>query len=208
MGRTTKREALPIGLVVEGATEYRALPLILNRLGVRFTTPSVFQGQPIQASIRQFVAARLLKHVRVQLTRSVARVIVVLDRETRKESARDFGDKLTLELKKQVKRLEGEAGSDKIAVAVADRSFENWLLADPDGIERSNLFRRNAGLNGKVACHADERDAKSILQNAMPRNWYERPIHGPQLAAHIRVEAAKVRFCSKSFASFLRMVQQ
>ena len=173
-----------VGLVLEGNTEYNAIPLLLQRLGVRTGAPSVFNGQPVHASIRSLVENRLIRYVRTQLVKATGTVLVILDRETRPQSASEFGKRVFTEMIRQVKRLDGEEASKRIAVVVADRSFENWLLADPEGIARSKLLRRNTRIVGQVACHADDRNAKELLQRSMARRWYERSLHGPQLAKH------------------------
>lgn len=180
-------QSTAVGLVLEGTTEYRAIPMLLQQLGVRTVAPSVFDGQPVDASIRSLVENRLLRHVRTQLIKATSTVIVVLDRESRAQSAKDFGAQVLAESIRQVKRKDGEAASRRIAVAVADRAFENWLLADPEGISRSRLLRRNSGIAGRVACHADDRNAKELLQATMAKGWYEPSVHGPQLATHLRV---------------------
>ena len=195
-----------VGIVVEGQTEYAALPVLLARLGLRSTTPSVFHGQPVAASAKNLVEGRLLQPVRVQLAKDARRVIVVLDREARPESAETLAETLCRELRRQVKRSEGEAAAKRVCVAVADRCFENWLLADPEGVSKSKLLAKKANLVGKVACHADDRDALSLLRGAMVRGWYDKAIHGPQLAQHIRVAEKKAAWCSKSFAGFLKLV--
>ncbi len=195
-----------VGLVVEGQTEYAALPGLLARLGLRTTAPSVFHGQPAAASPKSLVEGRLLKPVRVQLAKDARRVIVVLDREARAESAKEFAERLCRELRRQVKRSEGAVAARRVWVAVADRCFENWLLADPQGVSKSTLLAKNANLVGKVACHADDRDAVALLRSALTRGWYEKAIHGPRLAQHIRVADPRARWCSRSFEAFLRLV--
>jgi hypothetical protein len=59
-----------------------------------------------------------------------------------------------------------------------------------------------------VACNADSRDAKAILQAVITKGWYERSVHGPKLADHIRISQAGLKFCSRSFESFLRLVKE
>jgi hypothetical protein len=196
-----------VGLVLEGTTEYNAIPLLLQRLGVRTVAPSVFNGQPVQASIRSLVQNRLIRHVRTQLVKATGSVLVILDRESRPQSASKFGETVLTEMIRQVKRLDGEDASKRIAVVVADRSFENWLLADPEGLARSKLFRRNTRIVGQVACHADEKNAKELLQGSMAKGWYERSLHGPQLAKHPRVGEAGIKYCSASFLSFLAIIK-
>jgi hypothetical protein len=176
-------------------------------LGINVVAPSVFNGQPTDAKLSALVEYRLLPHVRTQLFKASGMVIVVLDREDRSITADKFASELRVELARQVSKQDGPAAGERIAVHVADRKFENWLLADPDAVSRSRLFRRRNDLPGRVKCHADTRDAKDILQSVMSKGWYERAIHGPQLAKHIRVEDDRMKYCSPSFAAFLKLVK-
>ena len=208
MRRKTGRPAeSTLGLVLEGITEYRAIPLLLHQLGVRAVAPSVFNGQPVDATVPALVEYRLLQHVRTQLLKASGKVIIVLDREDRSQSAEEFGTALREELVRQIGSYDGQGAAHRVAVAVADRRFENWLLADPEGVSRSKLLRRGNDLASRVKCHADTRNAKDLLQSVMAKRWYERAVHGPQLALHLRVEQAGVRYCSPSFAAFLRLVK-
>jgi hypothetical protein len=195
-----------IGLVVEGETEYRALPLLLQHLGLSTTSPSIFHGQSVNASVQDLVKYRLLTHARTQLAKKASQVIVVLDRETRPESADVFGKALAKELRRQLRGCESEHAARRVFVAVADRRFENWLLADPEGVSKSKLLGKKANLVGRVACHADDRDALEVLREAIARGWYNKAIHGPQLAQHIRMRPVGISWCSKSFAAFLGLV--
>jgi len=99
-----------IGLVLEGITQYNAIPLLLQRLGVRTVAPSVFNGQPVDAPIRSLVENRLIRHVRTQLVKANGTVLVILDREARPQSASEFGKKVLAEVIRQVKPKISEAG--------------------------------------------------------------------------------------------------
>jgi hypothetical protein len=81
------------------------------------------------------------------------------------------------------------------------------LLADPESVAKSRLLHRKNSIVKQVSCHSDTKDAKRILQTAMTRSWYERAVHGPMLARHVRVDEAEMKFCSRSFKAFLKSVQ-
>ena len=191
-----------VGLVLEGPTEYAALPGMLQRLGVRCTTPSCYRGQTVEAPLEALVGRKLLPHVRVQLAKGADRVIVLVDRERRKQSAQAFRAALLGELKKQVGVAEGQTAAARISVIVCDRTFENWLIADPKGILTSSYIETD--LTRQVDCHADGKDALSILKTVFRKGKsYRKAIHGPRLAQRVRVEDGRVRLCSASLRAFV-----
>ncbi len=202
-GTVRKHWGPVIGLVVEGATEYQILPEMLARLEIRCTRPSCFNGQPVEASIQILVEHCLLPHVKAQLAKKADLVLVVLDAEQRTCPVHDFEERLRRELRRQVRIAAGASAQRKVEVIVCNRTFENWLLADAKGILRSEYIQRD--LSRKVDCHADSKDALSILREAFrKRTSYRKAVHGPKLAKCIRVGHKKVRLCSESLRAFLQ----
>ncbi len=195
-----------VGLVVEGPTEYRALPELLRRLGVGFTAPSCFHGQPVEAPIPELVRHTLLGHIIVQIEKGANPVLVVIDLEDRTSTVGTFKRRLQQEVRRQVRGKVGASAARKVLVIVCNRKFENWLLADPKGITRCNLVRRD--LSNKVRCHSDGKDAEEILKSGMQKGiWFRKAVHGPKIAAHVRVQREIGSFCSESFREFLKIVQ-
>lgn len=194
-----------IGLVVEGITEYQALPLMLEKLGTATTKPSNFHGQPVEADIPTLAERSLLPHVRVQLAKDVHLVMVVIDFETRRGSAGGFRRRLRTELRRQVRTVEGAAASRKVEVIVCDPMFENWLVADPGGITKSNYVDHD--IAKRVHCHADGQDAIGLLKHALRTGEsYRKSTHGPRLAQHLRIHDSRVHLCSESLRQFVQIV--
>ena len=184
-----------VGLVVEGETEYQALPEMLARLGVRCARPSCFHGQSVEAPVEQLVKHVLSRHVRVQLTKGVDKVVVLLDFEGRQVPPTSFRNQVKRELTRQVCLTEGEGHRSRIEVVLCNPKFENWLLSDPKGIMKSKLVARD--LSRKVTCHADGKDAISLLKLGLRKGVsYRKAVHGPELAKRVRVEDTSVRQCS------------
>ena len=195
-----------VGLVVEGRTEYQALHEMLGRLGVRYTHPSCFNGQAVEAPIPALVAKKLLPGVRVQLAKRASKVLVVLDLEGRKTPLRKFRKDLLREMKKQVQQTEGREAARKVMVFVCNRRFENWLIADPRGLLKSKHIESD--LSRQVSCHADTKDALSLLKSALRKDSsYRKAVHGPRLARLVRVEDKRVRLCSESLRDFVASVR-
>lgn len=195
-----------LGLVVEGKTEYQAIPEMLGRMKIRCTTPSCFHGQPVEAHVKTLVDKCLLQHVRVQMVKNADKVVVILDRESRLESLEEFRKSVLYELQKQLSEAGKSDETGKIEVIVCDRRFENWIISDPKGISRSNYIRHN--LSAKVNCHADDREALALLKSVFRTgNSYSKSIHGPRLAKYVRVEDVRVQQCSASLRKFLDIVR-
>jgi len=196
-----------VGLVVEGPTEYSAVPFLLRRLGIRHTTPSSINGQSVQAPLGDLVKYRLLKHVLVQLSKNADLVVVVLDVEERPMSSEQFSGALCREIRKQVTREKGRQAASKVEVVACMRRFENWLIADPKGLARCAWIVKD--LSKAVACHADDHDAVALLTGAMGKGvGYRKAYHGPKLAQFVRVEQEKAgnKLCSISLRKFIQIV--
>ncbi len=88
-------------------------------------------------------------------------------------------------------------------VAVADREFENWLIADPQGIFQNNLVKNDP--TGRVGNRADGKDAIAILKWAFGRNSYSKTIHGPLLAGLVDVSDSSVLARSPSLAALVQL---
>ncbi|MBI4558410.1 MAG: DUF4276 family protein [Candidatus Hydrogenedentes bacterium] len=192
-----------IGLVVEGTIEYSALPDFIRRLGLRATRPACLHGQPVEAPTEVLVSRHLAPHVRAQLLEGADYVWIVIDLESRRIDADEFCADVLGKLIKEIARTESDSAARRLRVAICDRTFENWLLADPKGLRRCKLIGRD--LSKQVRCHADGKDAITILKSAMSRGVrYHKPVHSSKLARYIRVEDSNVKLCSESLRTFVK----
>lgn len=200
--KDTSRKGFRVGLVLEGRTEYAAIPEMLKKLDIRYAAPSVFHGQSVEVPVKVLVEHRLLKHVRVQIQKDVDAVFVVLDFEERKGPVGQFKRSLLKEIRTRVTKEDGRAQSQKVHVVVCNRKFENWLISDPKGIHRSNLIRQD--LSRSVNCHADNRDADALIKTVFRQgSFYDKAVHGQQLARWVRVDDGRVHLCSESLRGFI-----
>ena len=205
MTRNPEQNLRRIGLVVEGQTEYEALPKMLDRLRVLHTTPSCFHGQGVDQPISSLAKDRILPHVRVQLAKGVQKVAVILDAELRATEPPHFRKSLSDQLRRLVRGTEGQAASGKVQVYLCVTKFENWLISDPRGICRSNYVSRD--ISNTVRCHADQKDALALIRSVFTGGGhYKRAVHGPRLARFVRVEDSSVRQCSRSLKEFIQGV--
>lgn len=192
-----------LGLVVEGESEYFAIPILLQKAGASPGQKVVFRGQGTQSPIPILVQKRLLPATRALTLRSHSKVLVVIDREDRPDCPGDFAQRVCSELVRQLESTYGYRGTPPIVVVVADRTLENWLIADPQGIRQHAYISRD--IARRVGSNADGLDAIRILQWAYrPGKYYHKTKDGPALAARVRVLQQGVRRCSKSLDKLLR----
>ena len=124
------------------------------------------------------------------------------DRENRSESAETYAARVraaTLDALASSTRHSPEELQSKLAVCVPDRKFENWIVADVEGIRRcSNLVRSDVeqaefeGTNGEEA-----------LGQLMSQP-YRKTKHAPKLFNHVRFDVASGN--SLSFRRFLEAI--
>ncbi|UCC32315.1 MAG: hypothetical protein JSU86_08535, partial [Phycisphaerales bacterium] len=189
------RSRLPVGLVVEGKSEYYAVPVFAQRLGTAHRTPAVFHGQPVELSAGG-VAQRVLPSLRAQTRKGVRKVVVVLDRESRESCAPDFARSVLNALRSKLKTFTDDP-SCPIRVVVPDRKFENWLLADLAGLVSHALIRRDARRSSRA--NVDGFDGEAELRKLMIRGRsYEKGEMTGDLAKCVRLELREVRNRSRS----------
>ena len=188
----------PVGLVVEGPSEVAALPILLQQAGHRVATPVTFHGQGIDSPVDAFVSKRVMPTAKgLVAARKLSSLGIVFDRESRPESATQLCRR-AYDVAKQAL-----PPSLPIFVAVADRSFENWLLADPAGIATHALVARNPA--SRVGSMSDGKNGASILRWAFGDNDYEKVRHAPRLAELVDVKDDSVLSRSPSLKAFLEL---
>ena len=198
-----RSNVVTIGLVVEGQADYGAVPLLLRRAGATPGVPIVFRGQGVECPIPTLVQKRLLSPTRAQLVRGHSKVVVIIDREARSDCPGEFAQRVRGELVCQLEAQYGYQGSPPVSVVCADRTLENWLIADPEGVGGHSYIGRS--ITRRVGTNADGCDAISIIQGAYGRGRrYHKTRDAPALAARVRVERADVRQRSKSLDKLLR----
>lgn len=200
MANETRRR--PIGLVVEGISEFHALPVFVRQLDRRAAGAAVFQGQGVHMT-PQAVARRAFPSVRAQLKKNLGRVIVVLDREFRDACAPGIAGQVQNDLM-QMLADQGADPSIPVVVVCADRMFENWLLADRSGLATHKLVRTRIG---RQPGNVDGVDGATELSKLMVSGAsYRKGQLSGQLAEHVRVKNVTVQRRSRSLQKFVKEV--
>jgi hypothetical protein len=143
------------GLVVEGDTEFKALPYLHTKKLIPKCPPLRAKNLGGVGSdlLPVGIAARLVGPVIAHQVSGHHPIIACIDREQRQMSAASLAGNVATELRRLLEeRNRSTAG---VFVAVADRTFEAWLLADAHGLhKRGHLkhapsFRSFEGLLGR-----------------------------------------------------------
>ncbi|MHA1813412.1 MAG: DUF4276 family protein [Candidatus Thorarchaeota archaeon] len=196
----------PVGLVVEGQTEARAYPLLLKPLGLRLAGILHFGGQfqtRNATDLARFVTCRIVPRVQAMRRKGVASIVVVLDREERNDCPGQLASNIEAIIVHELHAQYQYAGQPPISVVCADRRFENWLIADPDGIARHKLIQDSP--SRAVGSQADGKDAIMIINRVLRHGRsYMKTTHGPQLAKHVRILEPGVRSRSHSLDKLIR----
>jgi hypothetical protein len=156
---------------VDGQTEQRALHQLCP-------------GQPIRiigcngiTVTMEAIAKRLATHIKLLNNRNYP-IVVLIDREGRKESVIDIKEELELEIAKFNLNLE-------ILIGVCDRMIENWILADKEnfksyiGLKKKLKEKTFEGLSGKPKLkkyypeYHETTDGVKLLSSSNPQVLYD-----------------------------------
>lgn len=197
------RVGVPIGLVVEGLSEYMALPVLMQNAGGPNARRVHFGGQGENADLRRVAAERIAPKVRVLILKKVAKVVVVLDRERRVECAPEIARLVDAAVREELGRRFGYRGSPPLSVVCADRTLENWLIADPARVARSAILRKRPVPLSQS--RVDDLNACELIKRACKKNQcYVKTKDAPALAQHVRTGEAHVQERSRSLKKFVK----
>ncbi len=179
------RQTHTIGLVVEGDSEFYALPKLSWLVpGCPAIRAANLGGLGSDLSV-EAIAKRALPKAKQHFAAGRSRVVLCLDRESRKECAGSFATAIS-------KCLATMCGKIDISVVVADRAFEAWILADAVGLYEREEFKREP----KFFCfegQSGERHRKGTVElDSLLGRPYSKTKDGPRLFEKIRFEQARM----------------
>lgn len=187
-----------IGVIVDGQSEYRALPLLTSRLVL--TQTQVIS--PLYAPIPPYAPVGVIAHAcrsRIEqlARRGVREIIILLDREKRAECAGDLATAIGNALVVPV----GCRGW----VVVKDRMFENWLIADVTALKSSpQRFNISPAFEHKIIPgKADSCDALRMLKEVTSHSYLKVQDSKIILAA---ADPLRIAENSRSFRRLLRVI--
>ena len=167
------RRDLRPAFLVDGITEQRFVQLVCADRPVKLTN---LNGKSVSTSA---LAKQLATLIRLWKQRYYP-IVVVVDLETRTQSASDFA----ADLIKEVRQL---GVYDDLILGVADRMIENWMIADSDLWSEQIIPDNVEGNSGAT-----------IVKRYMAH--YDKVANGPELLQRSR--ASQIALRSPSFAAF------
>jgi hypothetical protein len=180
---TPPPDAPHLGLVVEGRGEVQAVPLLLRR---RLSGRGVYRdlvGRPVSCNGREnaLKPKGIEGKVAVAAVRPGCRcVLVLLDGEG--DPVCELGPEL-------LRRSRDVAAGKEVVVCLADRKYEDWLVASAESLQVPGLTYR------------PDRDSVSVLKEALLPSKYIKPSWQPRLSHDLDFELASGR--NPSLARFL-----
>jgi hypothetical protein len=180
----TRKARTSIGLVVEGDTEFYALPklsrLVVGCPGLQATNLRGL-GSHLSATA---IAKRALPMVRQHFAAHRSAVVICLDREDREERA----EALASEISRYVRE---EIHQGPVHVVVADRAFEAWLLADAIGLFKAREFIYEPKFGCFEGCLGRGRRKGAAELDHLLGRAYVKTKDGPHLFEKVKFERAR-----------------
>jgi hypothetical protein len=197
-----------VGLIVEGETEFYALPQLKRIFHDRCPALKLINLGGVGSTLTPVAIAKMVAgKIKVLIAAGCRRVVVCIDREQRPECAGQFAESVYLALGGQL------ASSDqcRVSIVVADRTFEAWILADAAGLYARGEFKEKL----KRHCFEGELGAQgkkgTIELSTLLGRQYEKTRDGPRLFAKVDFSVARTygpgRRGSRSLDKFLRTLR-
>ena len=130
------------------------------------------------------------------------RIICVTDREGRSQEATSFAAEVrsaVIHLIESDTHYSHKELEEKLAVCVPDRMFENWIIADVEGIKQCEDLVKSSAKQTSF----DGKNGTMVLKSIM-KVPYKKTQHGPALFKHVSFQRAVMN--SPSFRFFAEEV--
>lgn len=189
---------MKIGLIVEGDSEYHALPNLLPRVA----SPHTILRQPLRCPVDPKSSPAQIAHVAatksfpILIAKGVDLIVLLIDKENRPEC--------TIELVQEIER-EGRSRlteSVDLCVVLKVTKLENWLVADPQALRELKLFENVERIEKQVAGRADAVDALALLKSCSGRRSYDKKKGAIEICKKLDPERARKN--SRSFQKLLK----
>jgi hypothetical protein len=195
---------MKIGLIVDGESEYRSLPFLIDKLG----NPSVTVLYPLRADIQPYATVKQMAiAVSTRLAilggKKIDRAIVLIDRENRG----DCPSKIAQELAGALQPFCAQFRIMEVEVSVKDRMYENWLIADTGCFQNMRgRFRIPDSASKAIAKDGSDRhEALNLLKRAAWKTQYSKVDDSMRIMQ--RATPLGIAENSRSFRRFLRLLR-
>lgn len=192
---------MKIGLLVDGRSEYEALPHLMGRLRTEHTIlqhPLKCDIQPHASPAQMALAAS--KKFPILLHQGADAIVILIDKETRQDCTGELVRAVEREASERLSRLDPEA---RVQVVFKVSCFENWLVADPQALrELTGLFERIERIERQVANRADVVNALELLKSCSRQKSYDKPRGAVAICKKLDPQRAAAN--SRSFRKLLK----
>lgn len=179
-----------IGLIVEGETEYHALPLLHRKNLIPGCPPlKPINLGGVGATLNTMGIAKLIApKVKQHLAAGLQHVVVCLDREQRDDCPGSLAGGVHREL---LAVLGASEKKTNISVVVADRAFEAWILADASGLHQRGLLKAAPKFRTFEGVLGEQGRKGTIELTRLLGREYRKTIDGPKLFEQMDFTAAR-----------------
>lgn len=195
---------MKVGFIVDGDAEFASLPHLLRRIDSKHEIlPGVLKAAVHPLGGPGKIARAVMPRVRILVAnRGVRQVVIILDREQQTGCC----GVVAKEIAQAVSRMcESEGLRVEVSVVLKDRTYENWLLSDPDALRASTgRFRVSAAFAKKVQPNkADTVDAGKLIKTAVVKGSYDKVEDGVRIMK--AADPSGMGANSRSFRRLLRV---
>lgn len=195
---------MKIGLLVDGQTEYQALPCIIPRLGSphQIRRPLYCDIQPGASPAQMAYAAS--KKFSILLSQEVDSIVILIDKETRQDCTVELVQAVEREARKRLAEL---SATVTLAVVFKVSKFENWLVADPQGLrDLAAMFENVERIEKQVAPNrADGVDALNLLKACARKRGYSKVEGALAICKHL--DPIRAAANSRSLRKLLKVLE-
>lgn len=195
-----------IGIIVDGPTERGSLEKMFNKL--YYKTPFIKFGPGNGLHYTEdCYAKKIAPTITILLNSDVYSIILIPDLEKREKKKKTSLSQFAKTLKECVVAEVIKSGqfsedylNDVIRVCPSNIMFENWIVADVEGIKASKLLKEDAEQD-----YYDGQNGASILDDMMVEK-YKKTVDAQNLFKYVDSERGK-KF-SASFNEFMRVFNE
>jgi len=190
--------------VVEGKTEYFALPKIVGRLGhIHVLTLKFDGGNNDDCPWDTLIKKRIVPRVLGVALKHPDKILVVCDREGRNECPPTLAKAAAAIIENA---LTEENIIANVAVIVCDRRFENLIMADTHLVDRFSFM--NEKFSDAVGNEVDGKSVEGKFNDCCRSpHSYDKVLHGSALAQKMDLACPEVQQRSRTLRKLLKELQ-
>ncbi|MGA2030216.1 MAG: hypothetical protein ABSG87_09105 [Verrucomicrobiota bacterium] len=195
---------MKIGIIGEGQTEFYCLPTLVAKFNHTIVGVHHLHGVGATHAWDKVVCLKFYPYVRAFAKKSSVNkpdnVLIVVDRETRPQCCPELADQA-------VARLQSLRGADglmmPVAVVIPNPKFECWLLANPQILDNSPLFKKP--ISSAIGNQTDGKNIDALIKRHLKADekWIKH-VYGKKLAQKLDLNDKTTLKRSRSLRKFVK----